>query len=109
MLSLIRSGISHRTSVGGAAATLTSSSFRWMSNETEWGESIPEEYVEEGDETEGEWKGCTRSFLQPISTTSRGAGEIHLSSYYMIFDVLFFIVLYNQYITQLLEYYIQIF
>ena len=48
-----------------------------MSNGTSFGESIPsdspEEYVEEGDETEGEWKGCTRSFLAPISITSRGA------------------------------------
>jgi len=36
-------------------------------------EGIPEEFIEEGDETEGEWMGCTRKFLAPISTTSRGA------------------------------------
>ena len=52
---------------------------RYLSNgsSSHYGESIPsdkpEEYVEEGDETEGEWKGCTRSFLAPISITSRGS------------------------------------
>lgn len=52
---------------------------RYFSNgsSSHYGESIPsdkpEEYVEEGDEIEGEWRGCTRSFLAPISITSRGA------------------------------------
>jgi hypothetical protein len=45
-----------------------------MSN-GDYGESIPEEYVEESEETEGEWIGCTKRFLAPISTTSRGSGE----------------------------------
>ena len=40
------------------------------------GDSIPDEYVAETDETEGEWKGCTRKFLSPISVNSRGSGEI---------------------------------
>jgi hypothetical protein len=37
--------------------------------------SIPDEWVEEPDATEGEWMGCTRRFLAPISVNSRGAGE----------------------------------
>eukprot|EP00571_Detonula_confervacea_P007978 CAMPEP_0172315168 /NCGR_PEP_ID=MMETSP1058-20130122/24287_1 /TAXON_ID=83371 /ORGANISM="Detonula confervacea, Strain CCMP 353" /LENGTH=602 /DNA_ID=CAMNT_0013029195 /DNA_START=97 /DNA_END=1905 /DNA_ORIENTATION=- len=54
--------------MAGGAGT-AAPSFRWMSS----GESIiPDEYVEEGDETEGEWKGCTRKFLAPISVKARG-------------------------------------
>lgn len=38
-------------------------------------QDIPEEFIEEGEETIGEWHGCTRKFLAPISVSSRG-GEI---------------------------------
>jgi hypothetical protein len=40
-----------------------------------WGESIPEEYVEPAEETEGEWEGCYLKFLAPITVGSRGVGE----------------------------------
>jgi len=43
-----------------------------MSNGS-WGESIPDEYVEEKEEEVGEWKGCTKKFLMPISVNSRGS------------------------------------
>ena len=36
-------------------------------------ESIPEEFQQEPNETEGEWTGCTKKFLSPIQITSRGA------------------------------------
>lgn len=50
-------------------------SSRWMSSQNEFNPSIPDEWVEEPDETEGEWKGCTKRFLAPIKINSRGAGE----------------------------------
>lgn len=40
-----------------------------------WGESIPDEHREPDEETEGEWEGCYRKFLTPISVGSRGVGE----------------------------------
>lgn len=43
-----------------------------MSSNGSWGESIPDEWVEEVEETEGEWKGCTRKFLAPIAVNARG-------------------------------------
>ena len=49
-----------------------------MSNGS-YGESIPDEYMEELDETEGEWIGCSKKFLAPISITSRGSGKINIS------------------------------
>ncbi|KAL7483638.1 hypothetical protein ACHAW6_009283 [Cyclotella cf. meneghiniana] len=45
------------------------SHLRWMSSK----ETTPEEWIEEPDETEGEWMGCTRRFLAPISVNSRGS------------------------------------
>jgi hypothetical protein len=57
----IPSSIGHRT--------------RWMSSNG-FDSSIPDEWVEEPDETEGEWKGCTKRFLAPIKINSRGSGEI---------------------------------
>ena len=35
-------------------------------------ETTPEEYIEEGEETRGEWTGCTRKFLAPLSVSQRG-------------------------------------
>lgn len=37
--------------------------------------STPDEWVEVQAETEGEWKGCVRSFMAPIQINSRGSGE----------------------------------
>ncbi len=45
-----------------------------MSNGS-YGESIPDEYIEELDATEGEWIGCSKKFLTPISVSSRGSGK----------------------------------
>jgi len=46
---------------------------RHLSAQSSFGESIPDEFMEEPDETEGEWIGCTKKFLSPIQITSRGA------------------------------------
>lgn len=35
-------------------------------------DQTPEEYIEEGEETIGEWTGCTRKFLAPLSVSQRG-------------------------------------
>ncbi len=68
------SRVSSLTSYRGQNKGWLSSSFQSMSTApTSTNEGTPEEFVEEGDETEGEWMGCTRKFLAPISTTSRGA------------------------------------
>ena len=88
---LLRSGLCRHSSLTGVlpgnakAASLLRphrnptrwrDSLRWMNSGSDsFGESIPEELIEEGDETEGEWMGCTRKFLAPISVNSRGAGE----------------------------------
>jgi len=34
---------------------------------------IPEEFIEEGEETIGEWTGCTRKFLAPLSVSQSGS------------------------------------
>ena len=36
-------------------------------------DETPEEYIEEGEETIGEWTGCTRKFLAPLSVSQRGS------------------------------------
>lgn len=51
---------------------------RMMSNGS-YGESIPDEYIEELDETEGEWIGCSKKFLAPISVSSRGSGTFNVT------------------------------
>ena len=76
---LLHSGLCRHSSLTGVLPgnpTRWRDSLRWMNSGSDsFGESIPEELIEEGDETEGEWMGCTRKFLAPISVNSRGAGE----------------------------------
>jgi hypothetical protein len=64
--------------------------------------SIPDEWVEEPDETEGEWKGCTKRFLAPIKINSRGSGEIAfatVSLYFCDYRSLFVIGLAYNFLT----------
>lgn len=80
---LLRScgGASRRCWAGATSAA--SPSLRWMSSsatssdigddDRDLHEIKPDEYIEEPDVTEGEWIGCTRKFLAPISVNSRGA------------------------------------
>jgi hypothetical protein len=78
---------------GGGGATLRSSTTTQMSSMmstmtkpgSSLGESIPEEWLGPDVETHGEWEGCSlgmrndngvAKFLAPISTSSRGVGEL---------------------------------
>ena len=86
---LSRHGIAR---VGGGGATLRSSTTTQLSSMmstmkpgSSLGESIPEEWLGPDVETHGEWEGCSlgmrndngvAKFLAPISTSSRGVGEL---------------------------------
>lgn len=81
---LLRSGHVPRRVSSAAVASLSlhrasaNATLRSLSSITNHlGESIPEEYADEPDENEGEWMGCTRKFLAPISVNSRGSGDYH--------------------------------
>eukprot|EP00804_Cyclotella_cryptica_P012857 CCRYP_010590-RA/>CCRYP_010590-RA protein AED:0.06 eAED:0.06 QI:0/0.57/0.5/1/0.71/0.5/8/2034/635 len=72
-MALISSLLRQRSSITRCMPLATSlgshaSSLRWMSTK-----ETSDEWVEEPDETEGEWLGCTRRFLAPISVNSRGS------------------------------------
>lgn len=92
---LLRSG-RRMAAASAASSTSASTSFRWMSTDSSrdftntsfsdgMGESIPDEFIEEEDETEGEWMGCSRKFLAPISVGSRGSGMFYMNLVHLQF------------------------
>lgn len=70
-----------------AASSLRSATLRSMSTNG-FDPSIPDEWVQEPDETEGEWKGCTKRFLAPIKINSRGSGEfLQITCYWLTANI----------------------